>query len=53
MIGVLFTIFIFFAVWTGSLIVFRAIAKNRIPAWQFLFFAVSVTGIITHVLNVW
>lgn len=56
MMTVLFAICIFVAVWMGIIFVGCALNKTLstcFPAMNILLLALSVTGIITHIIGMW
>lgn len=53
MTTVLFVIAIFCAIWFTSLIIGGLIAKNSIPAWNFILMAAALTAVITHIIGIW
>lgn len=50
---IIFCIFIFISVFFTIVNVAKTIYKERIPALNFIFMAIGLTGVITHIIGIW
>lgn len=50
---IIFVVFILLAVWSTILFVGNMIHKAGFPALLCIIYAVSVTGVITHLIHIW
>lgn len=49
----LITFCMFLTCWQGTIILFRALAKQRIVWWSLGLFASGLTGVITYFMGLW
>lgn len=50
---IIFCIFIFISVFFTIVNVAKTIYKERIPALNFVFMTIGLTGVITHIIGIW